>query len=107
MVVLTLAGAAIPAQAQTYRVVYNFGSRANDPITPGAGPNFIAQGRDGNLYSMSWQGGSDGRFKVTHHENWLCWPTISNGDCPVGGLTLGADGNLCSISYFSRRHTWK
>ena len=37
---LTVAGAAIPAQAQTYKVVYNFGSHTNDPITPGAGPNF-------------------------------------------------------------------
>ena len=96
---LTVAGAAIPAQAQTYKVVYNFGSHTNDPITPGAGPNFIAQGRDGNLYSMSWQGGSDGRgaaFKVTPSGKLtvLANFVISNGDYPIGGLTLGADGNL-------------
>jgi len=96
---LTVAGAAIPAQAQTYKVVYNFGSHTNDPVTPGAGPNFIAQGRDGNLYSMSWQGGSDGRgaaFKVTPSGKLtvLANFVISNGDYPIGGLTLGADGNL-------------
>jgi hypothetical protein len=39
LAVLTFALAAIPAQAQTYKIVYNFGSHTNDPITPGAGPN--------------------------------------------------------------------
>jgi uncharacterized repeat protein (TIGR03803 family) len=99
LAVLTFAVAAIPAQAQTYKVAYNFGSHTNDPITPGAGPNFIAQGRDGSLYSMSWQGGSDGRgaaFKVTPSGELtvLANFVISNGDYPIGGLTLGADGNL-------------
>jgi hypothetical protein len=61
---LTVAGAAIPAQAQTYKVVYNFGSHTNDPITPGAGPNFIAQGRDGNLYARPHRIGGQGPRKV-------------------------------------------
>jgi uncharacterized repeat protein (TIGR03803 family) len=99
MVVLALTVAVIPASAQTYKVVYNFGSNTNDPITPGSGPNFIAQGRNGNLYSMSWQGGNDGRgaaFKVTLSGKLtvLANFVISNGDYPVGGLTLGSDGNL-------------
>lgn len=99
IVAITITSAVIPAQAQTYKVVYNFGSHTNDPITPGAGPNFIAQGRDGNLYSMSWQGGSDGRgaaFKVTPSGKLtvLANFVISNGDYPIGGVTLGADGNL-------------
>jgi uncharacterized repeat protein (TIGR03803 family) len=48
---------------------------------------------------MSWQGGSDGRgaaFKVTPSGKLtvLANFVISNGDYPIGGLTLGADGNL-------------
>ncbi len=97
---ITVAGTAIPAQAQTYKVVYNFGSNANDPVTPAVGPNFIAQGRDGNLYSMSWEGGNDGRgaaFKIVPSRGTLTVLAnfvISNGDYPIGGLTLGTDGNF-------------
>ena len=54
LVLTVLAGAVIPAQAQTYKVVYNLGDNIGDPVDPAAGPNFIAQGRDGNLYSTSW-----------------------------------------------------
>lgn len=100
MVVLTLAGAAIPAQAQTYTVVYNFGSAPNDATgIGGGGPNLIAQGRDGNFYSMSEHGGTGARgaaFKITPSgtETLLASFVTTNGLYPWGGLTLGTDGNL-------------
>ncbi len=104
MVVLTLAGAAVPAQAQTYKVVYTFGTNsASDPVIPGSGPDFIAQGRDGNLYSTSQAGGTDDRgaaFKITPSgkETVLASFVFTNGLIPLGGLTLGTDGNLYGTS---------
>jgi uncharacterized repeat protein (TIGR03803 family) len=104
MLVLTLAETAIPAQAQTYRVVYTFGTNsATDPIIPGGGPDFIAQGRDGNLYSTSQAGGTDNRgaaFKITPSgtETVLASFVFTNGLIPLGGLTLGTDGNLYGTS---------
>lgn len=96
--ILAVAWAAIPAHAQTYKVIYNFGTHTGDPVTPGAGPDFIAQGRDGNFYSMSWQGGSDrgAAFKITPSGRLTVLANfiISNGDYPIGGLNLGTDGSL-------------
>ena len=100
MVVLALAGAAVPAQAQTYKVVYTFGTNsASDPIIPGSGPDFIAQGRDGNLYSTAWAGGTSAHgaaFKITPSgtETLLVSFGGTNGYVPLGGLTLGTDGNF-------------
>src|SRR5260370_3273701 len=62
MVVLTVAWAAVPAQAQTPTTVYAF------PGQPGPyNPNIeaIAQGRDGNLYLTS-AGGNGGAANLTH-----------------------------------------
>src|SRR5260370_21390187 len=62
MVVLTLAWAAVPAQAQTPTTVYAF------PGQPGPyNPNIeaIAQGRDGNLYLTS-AGGNGGAPNSAH-----------------------------------------
>src|SRR5271169_5666087 len=104
MLVLTLAETATPAQAQTYKVVYTFGTNsASDPIIPGSGPDFIAQGRDGNLYSTAWAGGTDNRgaaFKITLSgtETVLASFVFTNGLVPLGGLTLGTDGNLYGTS---------
>src|ERR1700690_2150559 len=104
MLVLPLAETAIPAQAQSYKVVYTFGTNgASDPVIPGSGPDFIAQGRDGNLYSTSWAGGTDDRgavFKITPSgtETLLASFVFTNGLVPLGGLTLGTDGNLYGTS---------
>ena len=38
------------AQAQAFKVFYNFGSHAGDPRNPGGA---IVQGRDGSLYGTS------------------------------------------------------
>src|SRR5258708_8906648 len=61
MAVLTLTGAAIPAQAQTPTIVYAF------PGQPGpSNPNIeaLAQGRDGNLY-LTAAGGNGGAAHFT------------------------------------------
>ena len=97
---------ALPARlsAQTYTVLYQFGTKANDPHSA-AGIDAIAQGRDGNLYSTSQAGGThnDGTvFKVT--------PTgiltvVSNlgdpGDDSNSGVTLGTDGYFYGTTVYN------
>jgi hypothetical protein len=41
-----------PSQAQTFSVLYNFGTNSGDPLNPGT-TGATAQGRDGNLYSTA------------------------------------------------------
>jgi uncharacterized repeat protein (TIGR03803 family) len=104
MVVLTLAVAVIPAAAQTYKVVYSFGTNngSSDALNPGLGPGFIAQGRDGNLYSTAEGGGTatigGAAFKITPSGKETVLASFSiaagNGYIPLGGLTLGTDGNF-------------
>jgi uncharacterized repeat protein (TIGR03803 family) len=90
--------AATTARAQTFTVLYNFGSKSGDPLNPGF-QGIIAQGRNGNLYSTTSNGGSalsGDIFKIT--------PTgtatgLHNFDgtiecLPRSGLTLGTDGNF-------------
>ncbi len=115
MVVLTLAWAAVPAQAQTPTTVYAF------PGQPGPyNPNIeaIAQGRDGNLYLTS-AGGNGGAANCTVTycgEAFYITPSgtvtdvfdFSNNNCSVdncgngafGGLTLGVDGNFYGAFYY-------
>jgi len=79
-------------------VLYNFGTKNGDPLDPGF-QGIIAQGRDGNFYSTTSNGGtalSGDILKIT--------PTgsltgIHNFDgtvecLPLSGLTLGTDGNF-------------
>ncbi len=96
MVVLSLVGVAIPAQAQTYTVLHNFLSGGPGPQWPG-GP--LVQGRDGDLYGNSYLGGANNTGSM--------WKTAPAGtptvvynfasgtgnDCQ-SGLTLGTDGNF-------------
>src|SRR5579871_4531934 len=87
----------VAARAQTYSVLYNLGSNSGDPINP-AWIGLFAQGRDGNLYSTSQNGGAygygtvfqlspSGTMKVLHSFS----NTSSDGAVPYGGLTLGLD----------------
>jgi uncharacterized repeat protein (TIGR03803 family) len=85
------------AHAQTFSVLYNFGSVSGDPKdTQYSG--VIAQGRDGNLYSTSPGGGIGGGtvFKITPAGTVtvLYESSLTPGFGPYGGLTLGADGNF-------------
>lgn len=85
------------AHAQALSVLYNFGSKSGDPLQPSYSGS-IAQGRDGDLYTTSPSGGTNGTaFKISptgtltvlHNFN-----GVSEGGAPAGGLTLGADGNF-------------
>jgi uncharacterized repeat protein (TIGR03803 family) len=87
--------------AQIYSVVYNFG----DVDLDAAGPQYsgiIAQGRDGNLYTTTPFGGTNGygtvvKITPSGQETVLYnfdITTDSNEGSPFSGLTLGTDGNL-------------
>jgi uncharacterized repeat protein (TIGR03803 family) len=99
VLVLAMVAATFPARAQTFSVLYNFGSKTEDPVEPAQ--SVVAQGRDGNLYSATGRGGiyNDGAvFKITPSGT----PTLlysfnlanSGPYGPFGGLTLGTDGNF-------------
>ncbi len=101
LVILTLVGAAIPAQAQTYTILHNFLSGGPGPQWPG-GP--LLQGRDGDLYGYSYLGGANNTGSI--------WKTTPAGaptvvynfasgtgnDCQ-SGLTLGTDGNFYGTGF--------
>jgi uncharacterized repeat protein (TIGR03803 family) len=99
IVMLVLAVAASTAlQAQTYSVLYNFspGTKSGDPSNP-AGQ--IAQGRDGNLWSTTFTGGSffnGAAFDVTPAGTMskIFDFNTPGGTAPYSGLTLGTDGNF-------------
>src|ERR1035437_4553398 len=99
--VLTFIGAAVPAQAQTFSVVYNFGSNPNDPANP-RGADAIAQGRDVDLYSTSVNGGSIGHgtaFKITPTGTVTVLASFdTTTSFTYSGLTLGTDGNYYGSS---------
>jgi hypothetical protein len=75
MVGLILAGAAIPAHAQTYKVLYDFLDNDRGPQWPG-GP--LAQGGDGDLYSYSYFGGTTNNGSI--------WKTTLPGTVPTANL---------------------
>ncbi len=67
LLVLAIATASIAASAQTFSVLYNFGTKSGDPANPLL-EGIIAQGRDGNLYSTTTSGGTSNQgsvFKIT------------------------------------------
>jgi uncharacterized repeat protein (TIGR03803 family) len=91
IVVLTFAGAGVPAKAQTPTVVYTF-TASDTPQNPYAWA--IAQGRDGDLYSTTCATfeGTSVVFKVTPAG---ILSTVDNTSPACSyGVTLGADGNF-------------
>ena len=96
MVVLALAGTSIPAQAQTYKVLYEFPINGPEPQWPG-GP--LAQGRNGGLYGWSYEGGvnNDGSLWKTTPSGSVSvlysFNATTGPDCQ-NGMTLGTDGNF-------------
>src|ERR1700678_246868 len=90
----TFTGATLPASAQTYSVVYNFGSKSGDPTQP-HGQDVISQGRDGKLYSDAASGGSGSgaAFSVTTTGTLAVTANLTN-PYTGSGLTAGSDGNF-------------
>src|ERR1700743_3785688 len=91
--VLVLAATLTALHAQTYTVLYNFGSNTGDPKNP-ASNGLMTQGRDGNVYSTTSFGGSTGTgtaFKITTSGALTKLDDFT--DSPIGGLSLGFDGN--------------
>jgi len=93
MVVLTLAGAAVPAQAQTYSAVGVFSD--SDHRISGPQAEQVVQGRNGDIYTISLPNG--GIINATTSG------TLSAVAQPFGnGVTLGSDGNFYTALSFDR-----
>jgi uncharacterized repeat protein (TIGR03803 family) len=102
--VLLVLIAATGLQAQTFSVLYNFGSNSGDPYGPSYS-GIVAQGRDGNLYSTAPKGGTccgaafqitpAGTLKIIHNFT----GSANDGAFPQGGVTLGTDGNFYGTTY--------
>jgi uncharacterized repeat protein (TIGR03803 family) len=103
-VTLMLVIAAGVVQAQTFSVLYDFGSNTDDPESPSYS-GIVAQGRDGNLYSTAPKGGTccgavfqitpTGKLNNIHNFT----GNNDDGAFPQGGVTLGSDGNFYGTSY--------
>lgn len=106
LVLLTLAIAAsnTVAHAQSFSVLYDFGSKSGDPSTPSYA-GIVAQGRDGNLYSTAGHGGTccGAVFQITPAGKLKTLYSFTgngtDGAFPQGGLTLGTDGNFYGTTY--------
>ena len=106
LVAATLATALLslmPAQAQL-SVLYNFGTTSNSGANP-SNPGILAQGRDGNIYGTTVNGGTNGLgtvFQVTPSGtlNVIYNFNEAQGYAPYGGLTLGTDGNLYGATLY-------
>jgi len=98
LLVLGLGLTPLAAHAQTYTDLHDFNINAGDPFTFVNGR--LAQGRDGNFYSESNQGGSFLKgtvFQLTPSGTvTIIYSFTGNADgqFPEGGITLGADGNF-------------
>jgi len=101
---IVLAASAPAVRGQTYSVLFNFGATSCSPENA-ADPGIIAQGRDGNLYSTTPDGGCDSTgsaFKITPGGNLK--PLYSFGSqagdstFPYSGLTLSRGGSFWGAS---------
>jgi uncharacterized repeat protein (TIGR03803 family) len=96
---------ATAAHGQTYSVLYNFGAHyPNDPYNP-VYTGLLAQGRDGNLYSTTPNGGSGITpagtvFKITPAGALtVLYSFVGGYGTPESGLTLGTDGDFYGTAY--------
>ena len=104
MLIMTIAAPTTIAQAQTFSVLYNFGTKSGDPWGP-QNAGIVAQGRDGNLYTTALHGGTSGFgtvFKITPGGSLTMLYSFdgAQGETPYGGLTLGTDGNFYGTTYY-------
>ena len=91
----------ISTDGSSYRVLFSFGSGPSDGFSPvGA----LVQGRDGNLYGMTQNGGGSGNcrfgcgtiFKITTTGSITPLHNFagSDGSYPTASMVLGNDGNF-------------
>ena len=104
MTIVLLLAVAPTINAQTFTVLYNFGAANGAPLNPGS-PGVVAQGRDGNLYSTTANGGTKGLgtvFKITPAGKLKVLYNFDgpNGQAPLGGLTLGTDGKFYGTTWY-------
>jgi uncharacterized repeat protein (TIGR03803 family) len=93
----------VPSAGAQFTLLYTFGTHAGDPARTN-NPGAIVQGRDGNLYSTSTNGGADTYgtvFKVTPTGQVSVLYSFDGvtGALPSSGLTLGTDGNFYGTTY--------
>jgi uncharacterized repeat protein (TIGR03803 family) len=104
ILIVLILGVTPIANAQTFSVLANFGATNVAPLNPGS-PGLIAQGRDGNLYSTTANGGSYGLgtvFKITPAGKLKVLYSFDgpHGQAPLGGLVLGTDGNFYGTTWY-------
>jgi uncharacterized repeat protein (TIGR03803 family) len=104
---------ATTTHAQTFSVLYNFGSVPGDALVP-VQPATMAQGRDGNFYSTSARGGNynmGSAFNLTPGgQITLLYgfggTFINNeGSFPSSGLTPASDGGFYGAAYTGGAHS--
>jgi uncharacterized repeat protein (TIGR03803 family) len=107
LLAMLVMAAAMPAYAQTYTDLYNFGTRSGDALNP---QGALAQGLDGDLYSTSSDGGANNWgsvFKVTPEgkeivlHSFCSQSDCTDGNTPSGGLTLRPDGHFLGTTEFN------
>ena len=107
ILVVLILGLAPLVPAQAFSVLTTFGATSVAPLNPGS-PGLIAQGRDGNLYSRTANGGTYGLgtvFKITPAGKLKVLYNFDgpHGEAPLGGLgglTLGTDGNFYGTTWY-------
>jgi uncharacterized repeat protein (TIGR03803 family) len=90
--------AATTARTQTFSVLYDFGTNGTAGANP-SNPGILAQGRDGNMYGTTVNGGTNGVgtvFQITPAGTSTVIYSFNEaqGFAPYAGLTLGTDGNF-------------
>jgi uncharacterized repeat protein (TIGR03803 family) len=100
LTVLFVLGTANHAHAQSYSVIYNLGDHTGDPLNPQE-LGVIAQGRDGNLYTTTPNGGSSRigtALKLTPSGKLT---VLTNFAYAYSGLSLGTDANFYGSTYYT------
>jgi uncharacterized repeat protein (TIGR03803 family) len=96
LAILLLAATSL-VRAQTYTDLFDFDGTNHGCCS--ISPGLLAQGRDGNLYGTTTQGGANSRGAIikstlTGTVTVLHSFNLTDGAAPQGGLTLAPDGNF-------------
>src|ERR1039458_4744833 len=94
----------------THTTLYSFCSQGGSNCTDGVMPRVLIEGPDGNFYGTTEEGGANlygTVFKITSAGTLTTLysfcsaggSSCTDGSDPVGGLTLGSDGNFYGTTY--------